>query len=172
MSQQKPLEIRPAQESDARVLLSFIRKLADYERLSHEMVAEEEDVRRWLFGPNPVAEAALAYSNGRPVGYVVFFTIFSTFAGSPAIYLEDLFVDGEHRGKGTGHALLSYVAKLAMQRNYGAVVWAVLEWNQPAIHFYRSLGATPEDDWRIYKISGEPLKRLSDRLTSLNEPGI
>lgn len=156
-----PTEIRLAGEADVPVILDFIRKLADYERLSHEMVASEDHLRSWLFGAKPAAEVALAFSATEPVGFAVFFTTFSTFRGAPGIYLEDLFVDLEHRGQGAGKALLRYVASLAIARGYAYVTWAVLDWNQPAIDFYRSLGAIPKDDWTVYRLSGEALERLA-----------
>lgn len=156
-----PVDVRPAQKSDLPVILNFIRKLAEYERLSHEVVVEEEILERWLFGPKPVAEVALACSNRQSVGFAVFFTTFSTFTGHPGLYIEDLFVDPEHRGQGTGRALLSYIAKLALEREYGRLSWAVLDWNQPAIDFYRRLGALPEADWTIYLLTGEALKKLA-----------
>lgn len=155
------VEIRLAEESDLALVLTFIRKLAEYERLLHEVVATEEDLRRWLFGPQPAAEVALACSAGQAVGFAVFFTTFSTFRGAPGIYLEDIFVDPEQRGKGAGKALLQYIARLAMTRGYGYLSWSVLDWNQPAIDFYRSLGALPKDEWTVYLLSGEPLQRLA-----------
>lgn len=157
-----PIEIRLAAEGDVPVILDFIRKLADYERLSHEMVADEDQLRRWLFGSNPAAEVALAYSETQPVGFAVFFTTFSTFRGSPGIYLEDLFVDFEQRGKGAGKALLRYVANLAVSRGFAYVTWSVLDWNKPAIDFYCSLGAVPKDEWTVYRLSGEALERLAE----------
>lgn len=156
------VEIRLAEESDLPLVLTFIRKLAEYERLLHEVVATEEDLRRWLFGLQPAAEVALAYSTGQPIGFAVFFTTFSTFRGASGIYLEDIFVDPEQRGKGAGKALLRYIARLAITRGCGYISWSVLDWNQPAINFYRSLGAVPKDEWTVYRLGGENLKKLAN----------
>lgn len=162
MSQRHPaVEIRPAAEADLALVLTFIRKLAEYERLSHEVVATEEDLHRWLFGRHPAAEVVLAFQAGQAVGFAVFFTTFSTFRGKPGIYLEDLFVEPEHRGKGAGKALLEHLAQLAITRDYAYLSWSVLDWNQPAIDFYRSLGATPKDEWTVYHLSGDALKGLA-----------
>ena len=156
---QASVEIRMAHEADIPLILTFIRKLAEYERLSHELAASEDDLHKWLFGRQPAAEVALAYNAGQPVGFAVFFTTFSTFRGAPGLYLEDLFVDSEHRGQGAGKALLKYVAQLAVAREFAYLTWSVLDWNQPAIDFYRSLGAIPKDEWTVYRLSGEALKR-------------
>jgi GNAT superfamily N-acetyltransferase len=156
-----PVEIRMACEADVPLILAFIRKLAEYERLAHEMAAGEDDLRKWLFGPQRAAEVALAYSAHEPVGFAVFSTTFSTFRGAPGIYLEDLFVDSEHRGRGTGRALLQYVAGAAVARGFGYLTWSVLDWNQPAIDFYQSLGAVPKDEWTVYRLTGDALKKLA-----------
>jgi diamine N-acetyltransferase len=157
------LRIAPAQESEAPLILSFIRKLAEYEKLSHEVVATEENIREHVFGANPVAEVLFAYWNGEPVGFALYFRNFSTFLGQAGIYLEDLFVDPGHRGKGIGKALLVNLAKIAVERGYGRLQWAVLDWNTPSIEFYRSLGAAPLDDWTGYRVTGEALEQLASK---------
>jgi GNAT superfamily N-acetyltransferase len=157
------LRIAPANESDVPIILSFIRKLAEYEKLSHLVVASEADVREHVFGANPVAEVLLAYWDQEPVGFALYFRNFSTFLGQPGIYLEDLFVDPPHRGKGIGKALLARLAKIAAERGYGRLDWAVLDWNAPSIEFYRSLGAVPLDAWTGYRLTGEALDRLAGK---------
>ncbi len=131
------------------------------------MVADEELLSKYLFGARPAAEVVFAYLDERPVGFALFFSSFSTFVGRPGIYLEDLFVDGDARGKGVGKVLLGHLAALAVQRGYGRVEWAVLDWNQPSIEFYRSLGATPMNEWTVYRLAGEPLQALAGN----EEPG-
>ncbi len=155
------LSIRPATESDVALILRFIEKLAEYEKLLHEVVATEAALRHYLFGPRPLAEVVLAHWGAEPVGFALFFHNFSTFLARPGIYLEDLFVDPEHRGKGIGKALLIHLAKLAMQRGCGRLEWAVLNWNEPSIQFYRKLGAVPKDDWTVYRVTGDALQRLA-----------
>jgi GNAT superfamily N-acetyltransferase len=155
------LRIEPALESDVPVILSFIRKLAEYEKLSHMVVATEENIREHVFGPNPVAEVLLAYWDDEPVGFALYLRNFSTFLGRAGIYLEDLFVEPARRGKGIGKALLVRLAKIAVERGYGRLEWAVLDWNQPSIEFYRSLGAIPLDEWTAYRLTGEALERLA-----------
>ncbi|MBV8552566.1 MAG: GNAT family N-acetyltransferase [Acidobacteriaceae bacterium] len=155
------LEILPAQEQDVPLILGFIKKLAEYEKLLHEAVTDEGTLRQWLFGPHPAAEVLIAYTKGIPAGFALFFHNFSTFLGRPGIYLEDLFVEPEHRGKGIGKALLIHLAKLAVERGCGRLNWAVLDWNQPAIDFYKGLGAVPLEDWTVYRLSGAALDRLA-----------
>jgi len=155
------LTIKPAAESDVALVLSFIRKLAEYEKLSHEVVATEELLRETLFGERRVAEVVVAYLANEPVGFALFFYNFSTFVGRAGIYLEDLFVEPAHRGKGVGKALLAHVAKLAVERGCGRFEWAVLDWNTPAIEFYRSLGAVPMHDWTVFRLDGEELRRVA-----------
>lgn len=155
------LTIAPARESDIPLVLEFIRKLAEYERLSTEVVADEGALRESLFGPRPVAEALLAWWAGEPVGFAVYFHSFSTFVGRPGIYLEDLFVLPEFRGRGIGKALLVHLAKIAKDRNCGRLEWAVLDWNQPAIDFYCSLGAAPMQDWTVFRLSGAGLDKMA-----------
>jgi GNAT superfamily N-acetyltransferase len=155
------ISIAPASENDVPLILSFIRKLAEYEKLSHLVVATEANVHSNVFGPNPVAEVLLAYWDAQPVGFALYLRNFSTFLGQPGIYLEDLFVDPEHRGKGIGKALLIQLAKIALERGYGRLEWAVLDWNTPSIEFYRSLGAVPLDEWTAYRLTGDALSRLA-----------
>jgi GNAT superfamily N-acetyltransferase len=155
------MRIAPAAENDVLVILSFIRKLAEYEKLSHMVVATEANIREHVFGPNSVAEVLLAYWDEQPVGFALYFRNFSTFFGQPGIYLEDLFIEPEHRGKGLGKALLVRLAKIARERGYGRVEWAVLDWNTPSIEFYRRLGAVPLDAWTGYRLTGEALDQLA-----------
>ena len=143
------------------VLLSFIRQLAEYERMSNEVVVTEEILRHSLFGPRPAGEALLGYLGDKPVAFAVFFNNFSTFLGRPGMYLEDLFVIPEMRGKGFGRAMLVELATIARERKCGRFEWAVLDWNEPAIKFYKSLGAVPLDEWTIFRVTGEALDRLA-----------
>jgi GNAT superfamily N-acetyltransferase len=154
------LRIVPATERDVAVILGFIRKLAEYEKLSHQVAATEELLRDSLFGGRRVAEVLIAYLANEPAGFALFFHNFSTFLGRPGIYLEDLFVEPAQRGKGIGKALLIAVAKIARERNCGRLEWAVLDWNRPAIDFYRGLGAVPLDDWTLFRVTGEALDNL------------
>ncbi|TFH26762.1 MAG: N-acetyltransferase [Bacteroidia bacterium] len=155
--------LRLAEAKDVPLILDFIRKLANYERLSHEVVATEEDLKKYLFGQKRMAEVILGYEGEVPVGFALFFHNFSTFLGKPGIYLEDLFVLEEHRGKGYGKRLLTYLAKLAMERDWGRLEWAVLDWNEPAIEFYKSLGATLLDEWIVNRVTGESLVKLAEK---------
>jgi GNAT superfamily N-acetyltransferase len=155
------LRIEAATERDIPLILSFIHKIAEYEKLSHLVTATEETLRESLFGPRRAAEVLLAYWQDSPAGYAVFFHNFSTFLGRPGIYLEDLFVEPELRGKGIGKALLAAVAKEAQRRDCGRLEWAVLDWNKPSIDFYKSLGAEPMDEWTIFRMTGDALKRLA-----------
>ena len=154
-------EIRSATQSDIPIILSFIKKLADYERLSHEVIATEESLRETLFAPQPAAEVAIGYCKEEPVGFVLFFHNYSTFLGRPGIYIEDLFVDEVYRKRGFGRALLLHVARLAKGRGCGRIEWSVLDWNEPAINFYKSLGAVPMSEWTVFRSRGESLERLA-----------
>jgi GNAT superfamily N-acetyltransferase len=154
------LKIVPATEGDVALILGFIRKLAEYEKLSHQVAATEELLRDTLFGVRQVAEVLIAYLADEPAGFALFFHNFSTFLGRPGIYLEDLFVEPAHRGKGIGKALLVEIAKTAKERNCGRLEWAVLDWNKPAIDFYRGLGAVPLDDWTLFRVTGAALDNL------------
>jgi GNAT superfamily N-acetyltransferase len=158
------IQIIPATPADVPVLLDLIRGLAAYEKLSHEVSATAEGLQAALFGPRPAAEAILARladPAATPVGFAVFFHNFSTFLGRPGIYLEDLFVLPEHRSKGIGKALLLHISALAHERGCGRLEWAVLDWNRPAIEFYRTLGARPMDEWTVFRLTGEPLAKLT-----------
>ena len=155
-------EIKSATIEDVPLILDFIKKLAIYERLEHEAVTTEEILRETLFGERPSAEVVIGYYQNKPVCFALFFHSFSTFLGRPGIYLEDLFVDEEQRGKGFGKALLIYLARLAVERNCGRLEWAVLNWNEPAIRFYQSLGARPMDEWTVYRLTGETLTALAN----------
>jgi len=155
------VEIRAATEDDVPLVLSLIKELAEYERLSHEVVATEEALRESLFGERRVAEALLGYLGDDPAGFALFFHNFSTFLGKPGIYLEDLYVRPEFRGAGIGRALLVHLAKLARERGCGRLEWSVLDWNQPAIRFYENLGAVPMDEWTVYRLTGESLDELA-----------
>jgi GNAT superfamily N-acetyltransferase len=156
------LQITPATLADVPLVLCFIRELAEYERLSHAVTATEELLAEQLFGEPRGAEAIVAREGSEPVGFALFFHNFSTFVGRRGLYLEDLFVRPGHRGRGVGRALLQHLAALAVARGCGRFEWAVLDWNQPAIRFYRSLGARPMDDWTTFRLDGEALVRLAD----------
>jgi GNAT superfamily N-acetyltransferase len=158
------LRIVPATERDVALIWSLIRKLAEYEKLLDQMVATEDNLRAWLFGERPMAEVLIAYWAGEPAGFALYFHNFSTFLGLPGIYLEDLFVEPEYRGKGIGKALLIRLAEIAKERGYGRIEWAVLDWNRPAIDFYRSLGAESKEEWKIFQLTGEALRRLGGAL--------
>ena len=155
------LSLREATESDVPLILRFIRDLAEYERLLDACVATEESVRETLFGARRYAEVIIAEWDGEPAGFALFFHNYSTFLARPGIYLEDLFVRPELRGHGIGKALLGRLATLAVERNCGRLEWAVLNWNEPAIGFYKSLGAVPQDEWTVYRVTGEALAHLS-----------
>jgi GNAT superfamily N-acetyltransferase len=143
------------------VIAELIRGLARFEKLEQEVVMTEELLAAGLFGDRPYAEVVLAEDDGRPVGFALFFHNFSTFLGRPGIYLEDLFVIPEHRGRGTGRILLAHLARLAVERGCGRLEWAVLDWNKEAIKFYERLGARPNSDWTVYRLTGEALTGLA-----------
>ena len=150
-------DIHAATKADVSIILSFIKKLADYEHLSHEVVASEETLRKTLFGRRRTAEVAIGYFNREPVGFELYFHNYSTFLGRPGIYIEDLFIDEAFRRRGFGTALLCYVAGVANERRCGRLEWSVLDWNEPAINFYKKLGAVPLDDWTMFRLTGEAL---------------
>ncbi len=160
-------KIKAATESDVPLLLSLIKELAEYERLSHEVVATETDVHEALFSDRAVAEAIVGEYGGLPVGFALYFRNFSTFLGKPGIYLEDLYVKEEHRGKGFGHRLLVHLARLAGESGCQRLEWAVLNWNELAIKTYRRIKAVPMDHWTVYRLAGEDLKRLADENVDL-----
>jgi GNAT superfamily N-acetyltransferase len=157
--------IRPATPADIPTISRLIRALAEYESLTHEVALDEARLRDHLFGPRPFAEVLLAEETGEAVGYALFFHNYSTFRGQPTLYLEDLFVRPEHRGKGHGKAMLKAMARLALEWGCGWLEWSVLNWNQPAIDFYRYLGAVPMDQWTVYHLAGEALTKLADQIS-------
>ncbi len=153
---------RPGTVDDLSLILQFIRDLAEYERLSHEVEATEERLRETLFGERSVAEVIFAEIEGTAAGFALFFHNYSTFLARPGIYLEDLFVLPEYRGQGIGRALLKELARIAVERKCGRFEWSVLNWNEPSIEFYKSQGAVAKDEWTVYQITGEALTRLAD----------
>ena len=155
------LTLRAAVASDCPLVLSFIRDLASYEQLMAEFQATEEKLNATLFSERPSAECVLAFADGAAAGFAVFYTNYSTFLAKPGLYVEDLFVKPTFRKKGIGRALLAHVAGLANERGCGRVEWTVLDWNEPAIEFYKTFGAAPMDDWRLCRISGEALKKFA-----------
>lgn len=156
------VRIVPATELDVPLILEMIRALAEYERLSHEVAATEQRLRETLFGAKPAAEVVFAYDGDSCAGFAVFFSTYSTFLGQPGIYLEDLYVKPEARGKGLGFALLRHLAKLAKARGCGRLEWSVLNWNEPSIQFYKKLGAVPLDEWTKYQLAGAALAKLGE----------
>lgn len=156
------LRIEGATERDVPTILSLIRGLAEYERLSNECVASEAALRATLFGPKPAAEVVIGYVANEPVGFAVFIQNYSTFLAKPGLYLEDLFVKPEWRRRGFGRALLSHLAAIAVARGYGRMEWSVLDWNGPSIAFYKTLGARPMDEWTTMRLTGEALVTLAD----------
>lgn len=162
MSGSEELTITIATEEDAPLILAFIKALAEYERLADAVVATEAGLLKSLFGPRPYAECVIARWNGEPAGFALFFHNFSTFLAQPGIYLEDLFVKPEFRGKGLGRSLLRHLARLAVERDCGRLEWSVLDWNESAIGFYKSIGAAPLDEWTIFRLRGDALSRLAD----------
>ena len=156
-----PPRIAAATPADVPLILSLIRELADYERMSDHVVATEADVERALFGERPCAEAVIARVGDEAVGFALFFQSFSTFVGRPGLYLEDLYVRPAHRGRGIGRGLLAHLARLAVERGYGRFEWSVLDWNELAISSYRRAGAVPMDEWTVYRLTGEPLRALA-----------
>ena len=161
MSPPSTLTIRVATESDTPLILRFIRDLGIYERLEHEVVATEDGLRHALFGPHPGAEVLIAEFAAQPVGFALFFHNFSTFLGRRGLWLEDIFVEPAARGNGYGKALLLAVARIAHERGCGRLEWAALDWNTPAWDFYRALGATPLEDWTMFRVSGPTLEKLA-----------
>ncbi len=155
------LSLRLATQHDVPQILRFIRELAEYEKLLDMVVADEAKLTATLFGDKPYAEVVIADYAGQPAGFALFFHNYSTFLAKPGIYLEDLFVDPALRGKGIGKALITYLAKLAVERDCGRLEWAVLDWNQPAIDFYQSLGAQMLHDWRVNRVTGDTLQQMA-----------
>lgn len=155
------IEVSPATSEDVPTILSFIRGLAEYEKLTHQCIATEQSLRETLFGDRPFAEVLIARLDGTPAGFALFFHNYSTFLARPGIYLEDLFVLPELRGKGVGKALLIALAKIARDRNCGRLEWSVLDWNEPAVGFYQRLGATVMPDWRICRLTADGINKLA-----------
>jgi GNAT superfamily N-acetyltransferase len=155
-------QIKMAGPNDTWLILSFIKELATYENLSHEVVADEATLRQSLFGERRVAEVIIGLFEDKPVGFALYFHNFSTFLGRPGIYIEDIYVKPEMRGRGIGSIMFSYLAKLARERNCGRLEWWVLDWNQPAIDFYKKLGAVPMVEWTVNRLTGEALEKLAD----------
>jgi GNAT superfamily N-acetyltransferase len=163
LSNSSNFKIRPAAETDAPLILSLIKELAEYERLAQEVVATEEDIRKSLFGERPFAEALIGEYGNNPVSFALFFYNFSTFNGKPGIYLEDLYVKPAYRSKGFGRKMLVHIARLAKERNCGRFEWSVLSWNEPAIRTYEKLNAKPMKEWILYRLNGEALDSLSGK---------
>jgi GNAT superfamily N-acetyltransferase len=155
------VKIVPARLADVPVILDLIRGLGEYERLSHEIVATEGGLRKWLFGERPVAEVVLAYVDTTVVGFALFFHNFSTFLGRPGLYLEDLFVKPEWRGRGIGQRLLVHLAAIAVERGCGRMEWNVLDWNEPALRFYERMGARVMKEWKLCRLTGDSLARVA-----------
>lgn len=153
-------EYRYAKNGDEALILQFIKALAEYENMSDEVVATEAEIIEWIFNKE-VAEVIFALEDGKEVGFALFFKNYSTFVGKAGLYLEDLFVLPEYRGKGYGKNLIKTLAKIAVERNYGRMEWSCLDWNKPSIDFYLSLGAKPMDEWTVYRLSGETLKNVA-----------
>jgi GNAT superfamily N-acetyltransferase len=158
------LTIREALPEDACLILSFIKDLAEYEKLLHEVLATEETLRDSLFGERKVAEVILGEIDGEPVSFALFFHNYSTFLGQQGIYIEDLFVKPHMRGLGIGKAMFAYIARMAKERGCGRLDWWVLDWNEPAIKFYNSLGSVPMSEWTVYRLTGQALDDLADGL--------
>ena len=156
------MDYRFAERKDAALILEFIKALAEYEKLSDEVVATPETLEEWIF-ERQKAEVIFALEDGVEVGFALFFHNFSTFLGRAGLYLEDLFVKPAYRGKGYGKGLLATLAKIALERGCGRLEWVCLDWNKPSIDFYKSLGAVPMDDWTIYRVAGDTLKQLSEQ---------
>jgi GNAT superfamily N-acetyltransferase len=157
----KSFQIRAANLDDVPTILSLIRDLAQYEHAPNEVVATEEGLREVLFGARPAAEVVLALEGKMPVGFAVFFHNFSTWLGRAGLYLEDLFVRPDARGKGYGRALLVHLARIAQERGCGRMEWAVLDWNEPAVQFYRKLGAAPNEEWTVFRLTSEGIAKLA-----------
>ena len=164
MPERSAADVRFATAADVPAILRLIRELAEYERLLDQMVADEASLHRALFGERPYVEALVATGDGETVGFALFFHNFSTFLGKPGVYLEDLFVRPAYRGQGLGKMLLQRVAQIAVERDCGRMEWSVLDWNEPSIRFYESLGAKPMSDWTTYRLTGDALRGLGSAL--------
>ncbi len=170
MNIQNNFEIRPARVEDVPIILELICALATYERAPDEVMATEEQLLDVLFGEKPIAEVLLAFEGKSPVGFAIFFHNFSTWLGRPGLYLEDLFVKPEARGRGYGRALLVELARIARDRGCGRMEWAVLDWNEPAIKFYRSLGAKPMEEWTVFRLTLDGIAKLAQSESIAKEP--
>jgi GNAT superfamily N-acetyltransferase len=155
------IQIRAATPQDVPLILAFLKELATYEKLAHEVVATEEDMQAALFGERRVVEAIIASLDGQPVGYALCFPTFSTFLGKPGLYLEDLYVRPDARGFGVGRKLLEHLARITVERGWGRLEWSVLDWNEPSIAFYKKMGARPMDEWTVFRLTGEKLLSLA-----------
>src|SRR6188472_2520368 len=153
------IEIRRATPQDVPLILTFLRELATYEKLAHEVVATESEMHAALFGDRPVVETVIATLDGEPVGYALFFPTFSTFLAKPGLYLEDLYVRPAARGSGVGRKLLEHLARITVERGWGRLEWSVLDWNEPSIAFYKKMGARPMDEWTVFRLTGDSLSR-------------
>jgi GNAT superfamily N-acetyltransferase len=156
------LQIRPAQPDDVELIFALIVELAEYERAADRVVGTPELLARWLFGPDPACEAVIAELGDEPVGFALWFRTFSTWLSRPGLWLEDLYVSPARRRGGVGRALLSHVARVAVERGYGRLEWSALDWNTPAIEFYEGLGAGPLDQWIVHRLDGEALERVAE----------
>ena len=165
---ERSFEIRDADVADVPIIMQLIRDLATYERAPNDVIATEQDLREVLFGAEPAAKVVIAFEDTAPVGFAVYFFNFSTWLGRPGLYLEDLFVKPEMRGRGCGRALLVHLAKIARDHNCGRMEWAVLTWNDPAIEFYKKLGAMPLEEWRVFRLAKEEIGKLAE--TQAAEP--
>jgi GNAT superfamily N-acetyltransferase len=155
--------IRPATERDVPLILAFIRELAEYERLAHTVTSTEEALRESLFGSRPAAEVLIGALGAQPVGFALYFVNFSTFVGKPGLYLEDLFIRPAWRGRGFGTRFLVKLAQIAVERGYGRMEWAVLDWNEMALRVYRQAGAEVLTEWRLHRVTGDALRTLAER---------
>lgn len=156
------LELRPPTPEEAHLVVGFIQELAEYEKLAHECVITEDDVREALFRDKPYADCRLAILDGKAVGFCLFFYNFSTFLGKPGLYLEDLYVKPEYRNAGIGKRILSHLAQVAIEKDCGRFEWSVLDWNEPSIAFYRKIGAVPMDEWTVQRVTGDALLALAN----------
>ena len=159
---ERSFEIRDADVADIAIIMQLIRDLATYERAPNDVIATEQDLREVLFGAEPAAKVVIAFEDDAPVGFAVYFFNFSTWLGRPGLYLEDLFVKPEMRGRGYGRALLVHLAKIARDHNCGRMEWAVLTWNDPAIQFYKKLGAVPLEEWRVFRLTKDGIGKLAE----------
>ncbi|MEI8281549.1 MAG: GNAT family N-acetyltransferase [Armatimonadota bacterium] len=162
-------EIRPPASAEVGYVVQFIQELAEYERLSHECQITEEALRTSLFAEHPHVEARLAILDGVPIGFCLFFHNFSTFLGKPGLYLEDLYIQPQYRNSGYGKQILGYLANLAIERGCGRFEWAVLDWNEPSIAFYRKIGAEPMNDWTVQRLTGDSLAQLASTISGVSD---